>query len=105
MKAIALRQGSEQVELVDLAKPEPKPGEILVKTVRCGLCGTDREIIRRRIPDVPPGEDFLVLGNEDDTFSLCYGDIKKSGGEKVFFNVNRNTIFFRFSFFLKDRFM
>ncbi len=64
MKAIALRAGSTSVELTDLAKPAPRTGEVLVKTVSCGLCGTDREIIRRGIPDVPPGEDFLVLGHE-----------------------------------------
>jgi len=64
MKAIALRKGAETVEVVDLPRPEPRSGEVLVKTVRCGLCGTDREIIRRGIPDVPPGEDFLVLGHE-----------------------------------------
>jgi len=64
MKAIALSKGSTAVDLVDLPKPEPKSGEVLIHTVRCGLCGTDREIIRRGIPDVPPGEDFLVLGHE-----------------------------------------
>lgn len=64
MKAIALRKGSTEVELVDIPKPEPKAGEVLVKAIRCGICGTDREIIRRGIPDVPPGEDFLVLGHE-----------------------------------------
>jgi len=64
VKAIALRQGSTKVELIELPKPEPKLDEILIKTIRCGLCGTDREIIRRGIPDVPPGDDFLVLGHE-----------------------------------------
>jgi len=49
---------------VGLPRPAPKPGRVLVRTIRCGLCGSDREIIRRRIPDVPPGEDFLVLGHE-----------------------------------------
>ncbi|MFH0911789.1 MAG: glucose 1-dehydrogenase [Planctomycetota bacterium] len=64
MKAIALRKGAQDVELVDLPKPVPGAGEVLVKIIRCGLCGTDREIIRRGIPDVPPGEAFLVLGHE-----------------------------------------
>jgi len=64
MKAIVLRKGAETVEVVDLPRPEPRSGEVLVKAIRCGLCGTDREIIRRGIPDVPPGEDFLVLGHE-----------------------------------------
>jgi threonine dehydrogenase-like Zn-dependent dehydrogenase len=64
MKAIALRKDASLPELIDRPRPEPEPGEVLVKTVRVGLCGTDREIIRRGIPDVPPGEDHLVLGHE-----------------------------------------
>ena len=64
MKAIALRTGASDAELVDIDRPTPAPGGVLVKTIRCGLCGTDREIIRRRIPDVPPGQDFLIIGHE-----------------------------------------
>lgn len=64
MKAIALRKEAESVELVDIAKPEMADNQILVKMIRCGICGTDREIIKRRIPDTPPGEDYLVLGHE-----------------------------------------
>jgi len=71
MKAIALRKNSTTVELIDIPKPTPKTGEVLVKAIRCGLCGTDREIIRRGIPDVPPDEDFLVLGHE------CLGRVDK----------------------------
>jgi glucose 1-dehydrogenase len=75
MKAIALRKNSTAVELIDIPKPTPRADEVLVKTVRCGLCGTDREIIRRGIPDVPPGEDFLVLGHE------CLGRVESVGDE------------------------
>jgi len=73
MKAIALRKNSTTVKLIDIPKPIPKAGEVLVKTIRCGLCGTDREIIRRGIPDVPPGEDFLILGHE------CLGRVETVG--------------------------
>lgn len=64
MKAIALRKGAESPELVEVPKPVPVAGEVLVRTVRAGLCGTDREIIHRKIPDAPPGEDTLILGHE-----------------------------------------
>ena len=64
MKAIALRNGAAGAELVELPTPTPAAGQVLVKTIRCGLCGTDREIIKRRIPDIPAGQDFLVLGHE-----------------------------------------
>ncbi len=75
MKAIALRKNSTTVELIDIPRPRPKADEVLVKTIRCGLCGTDREIIRRGIPDVPPGEDFLILGHE------CLGRVESMGAE------------------------
>ena len=41
MKAIALRKGAETPELVDVPKPVPAAGEVLVQTVRTGLCGTE----------------------------------------------------------------
>ena len=75
MKAIALRKNSAAVELIDIPRPIPKADEVLIKTIRCGLCGTDREIIRRGIPDVPPGEEYLILGHE------CLGQIEAVGAE------------------------
>lgn len=61
------------VELFDLDPPQPQAGEVLVKIIRTGLCGTDRELIRRGAADVPPGEDFLILGHE------CLGRVEKIG--------------------------
>ena len=75
MKAIALRKNSTAVELIDIPKPAPQREEVLVKIIRCGLCGTDREIIRRGIPDVPDGEDFLILGHE------CLGRVVNVGSQ------------------------
>jgi len=64
MKAIALRRGAEQVELVEMPEPTLGDGEVMVQAIRTGVCGTDREMIRRQAVDVPPGEDVLVLGHE-----------------------------------------
>jgi threonine dehydrogenase-like Zn-dependent dehydrogenase len=64
VKAVALRTGAETVELLDVPEPEPGRGQVKIRAICGGVCGTDREIIRRRIPDVPPGEDFLILGHE-----------------------------------------
>jgi len=75
MKAIALGKNSTKPELIDTAQVVPGAGEVLVKTIRCGLCGTDREIIRRGIADVPPGEDYLILGHE------CLGRIESIAAE------------------------
>ncbi len=73
MKAIILRKNSSTPELADVARPKPKDDEVLIRMIRCGLCGTDREIIRRGIADVPPDEDFLIMGHE------ALGQIEKIG--------------------------
>jgi (R,R)-butanediol dehydrogenase/meso-butanediol dehydrogenase/diacetyl reductase len=40
MKAVALR-GVGDMELVDVAEPEPGPGELKLRVRYCGVCGTD----------------------------------------------------------------
>ena len=55
--------------LVEL--PEPSLAEIpggrgvLVRLLRCGVDGTDRELIAGEYGDAPPGYDFLVTGHEN----------------------------------------
>jgi threonine dehydrogenase-like Zn-dependent dehydrogenase len=39
MKAVTLTGG--RLDLVDLATPRPGPGQLLLKVVRCGICGSD----------------------------------------------------------------
>lgn len=69
MKAIAVLPGKpDSTHLVEL----PRPGledvangrGVLVKVLRVGLCGTDREINAAEYGAAPPGYDFLVLGHE-----------------------------------------
>lgn len=64
MQAILLRQGAKQVELADVPEPQCQPGQVLIQALDTGICGTDREMIQRQIVDVPPGQDYLVLGHE-----------------------------------------
>ena len=64
MRAILLRQGAEKVELADVPDPVCQPGQVLVQALDTGICGTDREMIARKIVDVPPGQDYLILGHE-----------------------------------------
>ncbi|GAG50544.1 unnamed protein product, partial [marine sediment metagenome] len=40
MKAVALR-GVGDMELIDMAEPEPGPGELKLRIRYCGICGTD----------------------------------------------------------------
>jgi threonine dehydrogenase-like Zn-dependent dehydrogenase len=69
MKAIAVHPGRpNSVHLADLAKPSPSdvPGGrgVLVKVLRVGVDGTDREINAAEYGAAPDGYDFLVIGHE-----------------------------------------
>ncbi|MFB6207225.1 MAG: glucose 1-dehydrogenase, partial [Haloglomus sp.] len=45
-------------------RPEPDPGEVLVRTLRVGVDGTDHEVIEGGHGSLPAGEDHLILGHE-----------------------------------------
>jgi threonine dehydrogenase-like Zn-dependent dehydrogenase len=69
MKAIAVVPGKpDSVHLADLPKPsvdEIAGGRgVLVKVLRVGVDGTDKEINAAEYGAPPPGYDFLVLGHE-----------------------------------------
>ncbi|PSQ17511.1 glucose dehydrogenase [Halobacteriales archaeon QS_8_69_26] len=64
MKAIAIRRGDSAPRLLDLPRPDPGPGEALVRTLRVGVDGTDHEVIEGAHGGFPEGEDHLVLGHE-----------------------------------------
>ena len=69
MKAIAVLPGKpDSTHLVELPRPDLEDVAngrgVLVKVLRVGLCGTDREIIAVEYGAAPPGYDFLVLGHE-----------------------------------------
>jgi threonine dehydrogenase-like Zn-dependent dehydrogenase len=44
MRAAVMR--SRRLVVADLAPPEPGPGEVLVKTLACGICGSDLHALR-----------------------------------------------------------
>jgi threonine dehydrogenase-like Zn-dependent dehydrogenase len=56
------RPGS--VELQDLPDPVPEQGEVLVRGLAVGVCGTDKEIVSGDYGWAPSGRDRLVLGHE-----------------------------------------
>src|SRR5438477_8497821 len=69
MKAIALFPGKPgSVHLAELPKPSvdeiPGGRGVLVKVLRVGVDGTDKEINAAEYGAPPPGYDFLVLGHE-----------------------------------------
>src|SRR6266571_1362546 len=69
MKAIAVVPGKKNsVHLTELAKPNlsdvPNGRGVLVKVLRVGVDGTDKEINAAEYGSAPPGYEFLVLGHE-----------------------------------------
>src|SRR5215472_12092204 len=69
MKAIAVQPGSPgSVHLGELERPSlndvPNGRGVLVKVLRVGVDGTDKEINAAEYGAAPPGYDFLVLGHE-----------------------------------------
>ncbi|MGH9531735.1 MAG: alcohol dehydrogenase catalytic domain-containing protein, partial [Terriglobales bacterium] len=69
MKAIAVMPGKPgSVHLASMPKPSlsevPEGRGVLVKVLRVGVDGTDKEINAAEYGAAPPGFDFLVLGHE-----------------------------------------
>ncbi|MWG36253.1 glucose 1-dehydrogenase [Halomarina oriensis] len=64
MRAVAIRRGETSPTVVEKPRPEPATGEALVRTLRVGVDGTDREVIDGTHGGYPEGDDHLVLGHE-----------------------------------------
>jgi threonine dehydrogenase-like Zn-dependent dehydrogenase len=64
MKAVAVRRDDRSPRVIEKPTPEPDPGEVLVRTLRVGVDGTDHEVIEGVHGGFPQGEDHLVLGHE-----------------------------------------
>jgi len=69
MKAIAVFPGkANSVHLAEVPKPSvdeiPEGRGVLVKVLRVGVDGTDKEINAAEYGAAPPGDEFLVLGHE-----------------------------------------
>lgn len=70
MKAIAVYPGKpDSVHLAELAKPSlediPEGYGVLVKILRVGVDGTDKEISAGEYGAAPAGEKILIIGHEN----------------------------------------
>jgi len=65
MQGLVVEPGrAHSARVVSLGEPEPGPGELPVRVLEVGVCGTDREIAHGHFGVAPPGESTLVLGHE-----------------------------------------
>jgi L-iditol 2-dehydrogenase len=59
MRAVRL-QAVGRIELAEIDTPLPAPGEVLVRILAAGICGTDRHLFKGEFPCAPP----VTLGHE-----------------------------------------
>ncbi len=65
MRAFAVNPANGQAGLEVIEEPgPPSGGQLLLRTLEVGVCGTDREIAGQHYGTPPPGEDRLVIGHE-----------------------------------------
>ena len=69
MKAVAVRPGTpDSIHLRDVPMPSlhdvPGGRGVLVRVLRVGVDGTDKEINAAEYGMAPPGDDYLILGHE-----------------------------------------
>jgi len=58
------------IRTVDVPVPTPGPGEVLVRVLAAGICGTDRHLFRGEFPCAPP----VTLGHEFSGELVATGD-------------------------------
>jgi len=65
MKAVAVYPGNREVKVIDIAEPgKPAPGQVKLRMLEVGVCGTDKEICAWVYGSPPEGSDHFVLGHE-----------------------------------------
>jgi threonine dehydrogenase-like Zn-dependent dehydrogenase len=65
MRAVTIQPGEPgTLRLDDVAEARAKPGDILVRALALGICGTDHELVEGAYGEAPPGRQRLVLGHE-----------------------------------------
>jgi propanol-preferring alcohol dehydrogenase len=74
MRAAVLRHtrpiAERPLEIIDIAQPEAKPGEVLLRVRACGVCRTDLHVVEG---ELPPRREQVIPGHQ------IVGDIVGSG--------------------------
>jgi propanol-preferring alcohol dehydrogenase len=61
MRAMVLHKPGEALVLEERPRPEPGPGQVLIRVHACGVCRTDLHVVDG---DLPPVRDAIVPGHE-----------------------------------------
>ena len=65
MKAITVTPGTAgSVALKEVPDPAPKTGQLLLRVLKVGICGTDMDIVNGFYGEAPAGSPYLILGHE-----------------------------------------
>ncbi len=65
MKALTIVPGkANSAAVIDVPEPPASDGDVLVRTLALGICGTDFELVSGEYGWAPPGSEHLVLGHE-----------------------------------------
>ena len=65
MQALVVRPGeAHSTHVADVSQPGVRDGEVAVRALEVGVCGTDREISEGLFGVAPAGDEELVLGHE-----------------------------------------
>src|SRR3954451_8384901 len=89
MQALVTHPGAARSTRVEeVPAVEARQGELLLRTLEVGVCGTDREISEGLFGVAPEGEDELVLGHEllgaveRDGHGFARGDLVTATGRR-----------------------
>jgi (R,R)-butanediol dehydrogenase/meso-butanediol dehydrogenase/diacetyl reductase len=63
MKAVALR-GVRDMELIDMAEPQPGPGELKLRVRYCGICGSDLHEYESSVITLMINRQSPIMGHE-----------------------------------------
>jgi glucose 1-dehydrogenase len=81
MRAVAVAPARREIGVIERPEPSIGRGEVLLRTLEVGVCGTDREIAAFTYGTPPDGEDVLVIGHEslaevaEETEGFALGDL------------------------------
>src|SRR5207253_10046683 len=68
------------LRIVEVSKPEPKPGHVLLRVLACGVCRTDLHIVEG---ELAPLKDHIVPGHQIVGEIMEGGAVERPKGARV----------------------